>query len=90
VVTSTKYASDIVFPFFSDDDLHYMIYEAGSKRGAIDKYGPQSVHDAIAAAPLLLALSKILFILVYVGIFEFLTISFGIIAVKQPVADLAL
>lgn len=78
VVYSPKYDTKIFFPFWFGDELGFMIKDAGSKLNAITNYGPQAVADAIVNAQPSLEITGVIFTTIYVSIFVFLIIGFGL------------
>lgn len=78
VVYSSKYDTKLFFPFWYKEDLQYMVKQAGSKLNAISSYGPQAVADSIANSQPYLEITSLLFTLLYVSVFEYLVIGFGL------------
>jgi hypothetical protein len=83
IVYVREYNEKIFFPFWYQDDLAYMILNAGGKYNAIKKYGPQSIIDGINNSEFYLELTRIIFTILYLSIFEFLIIGFSLIGFKE-------
>lgn len=82
VVYHSKYDSTILFPFWYNEDVQFMMSQAGSKYEAIDRYGPEAVLQAINSSKMYIVITLLFFIIIYTMVFEFLTLGFGIIGSK--------
>ncbi len=87
VVYSSKYDLKLFFPFWYKEDLRYIVSQAGSKLNAITSYGPQAVSDAITNSQPYLEITSALFTLLYVSVFEYLVIGFGLPGFKASDAN---
>jgi len=82
-IYNSKYDTTILIPFWKNDELTYMINKAGSINSAILTYGPEAVRKSINDTELALSTTKILFMINYILIFEFLVIGFGFITINE-------
>jgi len=60
-----------------------MITKSGSVNSAILDYGPEAIKKTIQDSPLEFSATKILFIINYISIFEFLVLGFGFISINN-------
>lgn len=82
VIYSTQYDIKFFFPFWYGKDLSYMISQAGSKYNAIASYGPQAISDGIMNSQPYVEISSVIFTVMYVLIFEFLVLGFGLLGLR--------
>ena len=83
VIYNATYDQTVFFPFWQSVELQFMIGHAGSKNAAIDSYGVEAVLQATKNPGIYLALTMIAFVLIYLLVFECLTIGFGLLAGKR-------
>lgn len=79
VIYNSTYDQTVFFPFWQGNDLQFMISHAGSKNAAIDNYGVEAIILATKNPEICLSLTMIVFVLVYLSIFEFLTVGFSLL-----------
>ena len=85
VIYNVNYDRSILFPIWENAGLKDLIAKGTSRNGAIDGYGPEAVLENINNPGYYIAITKTLFILNYLAVFEFLTLGFGVLAsVKYP------
>jgi hypothetical protein len=82
-IYSSKYDTSILVPFLKGNELQYMVSKTGNINNAILTYGPEAVRKAINDTKLAVAITKVVFFINYILIFEFLILSFGFIAAKN-------
>jgi hypothetical protein len=75
----------VYYPLWTAGTARGMIVSAGSRYGAIEKYGRAAVEDAVQENSTLLSATTCLLILIYQGIFSSATAVFGVLALAvQP------
>ena len=74
------------YPIWLIGDVERMVDRAGSRGAAIDRYGPAPVNENIekmGTTPL--AVTSIILLLLYQGIFTSLTLAFGLVGFHMGV-----
>jgi multisubunit Na+/H+ antiporter MnhB subunit len=82
IVHNSVWDTTIYFPLWSTNDLRDAVERFGSRNDAITNYGPDAIRNMIMENPTLLTVSKLLLAVLYLAIFESLTLSFGFAAMK--------
>ncbi|NVM65084.1 hypothetical protein FHW88_003388 [Mucilaginibacter sp. SG538B] len=81
VIYSSKYEITILFPFWNNNELEFMIAKSQGTENAITNYGPEAVRMAIQRDATKISNTKIIFMLTYLCIFEMLIIAFSYIGI---------
>lgn len=83
VIYNDKFDTFLFFPLWYGDDLSYMVTKSGAKYQAISNYGAQAITDAINNPRFYLVSTIIIFTALYVMVFEFLVIGFGLLGLRN-------
>lgn len=83
VIYNSTYDQTVFFPLWLGDDLRFMIDHAGSKNAAIDNYGVEAIIMATKNPEIYLALTMVVFVVIYLLVFECLTLGFGLLISKR-------
>lgn len=81
-VISDPYRGIVLFPLWLSGKLNGMVILAGSRNGALVRYGYDAVREAAQNAPLALGLTTALLITIYQAIFTSLALAFGLLGIK--------